>query len=411
MTLLRATLPSTLLALLSLLATACGSDPSSAHEFAQSESETNASNGKGEQAGAFDTAPTANPSASTTATTGPCSPSPLNMEIPGNGCDDNGDGSIDEAIETCDADLNAGDAMTFAKALGVCQIAGTDRWGIVSAEYTNGRGGSPSLSQHSMLSKFGNVLKPREGKKLGVIGTSATTEMGGTYGYREVGAPGTPGVVPSPCAIGQSCGSGGFGGNDVINVKLAIKVPANAKGFGIDYNFFTSEWPWYVGSAFNDGFLVHVESKSGSGNIALDAKGGRIDVNNGFFDRCTPNVKLGCAGVQQPGLSACRGGDTELTGTGFAKRDYPDVSLDTPPSSNIPSKACFGLPSLPASTGGATGWLSSQTAVTPGETITVQIAIWNTGDGRLQSVALVDNIHWIAGETTTTTTRPPPVIN
>lgn len=332
------------------------------------------------------------------------------MEIAGNGCDDDGNGQVDEKVAACDGDLANDDPTTFAKALGICQSAGADRWGIVSAEYTNGRGATPSRSQHSMLTKFGNVLKPREGKRLGVVGTSTTSEEGGPYGYREVGASGIDGSVPSPCAVGQSCGAS-FAGKDVMTVKLMIKVPANAKGFGIDYNFFTSEWPWYVGSAFNDGFLVHVQSESGSGNIALDSKGGRIDVNNGFFDRCTPNVKLGCANGQQPGLSACPGGDAELAGTGFSKRTFPDVSLDTPPSSNIQSKPCFGLPKLPASTGGATGWLSSQTAVTPGETITVQISIWNTGDNRLQSVALVDNIHWIAGETTTGTTRPPPVIN
>src|SRR5437763_1077588 len=46
---------------------------------------------------------------------GQCSPSPANYDVPGDNCDNDGDGKIDNAI-TCDTGLSAsGDAMAFAK--------------------------------------------------------------------------------------------------------------------------------------------------------------------------------------------------------------------------------------------------------------------------------------------------------
>lgn len=72
------------------------------------------------------------------------------------------------------------------------------------------------------------------------------------------------------------------------------------------FNFMSSEWPMYVGS-INDGFLIHMTGQKGSGNIAFDAKGGAVNVNNGFFDRCTPGVKIGCLGVLQTAEIGMRG--------------------------------------------------------------------------------------------------------
>jgi len=334
----------------------------------------------------------------------PCVPNASNAEVPANGCDDDANGQTDEPI-TCDDSLAAnGDAFTFAKALGLCKKSEGGSWGVVSAEYSTGGAAAAAPEQHNITTKFGSVLKPREGKLLGVIGTTITDESGGSSGFRVGSLAGPSGTIPSTCAVGASgCTPSATTANNVMNVKLSIKVPANAKGFGLDFNFFSSEWPMYVGS-INDGFVIHVTSEKGSGNIAFDAKGGVVNVNNGFFDRCTPGVKVGCLGVLQAAKSVCAGGESELAGTGFARFTTPYVSADN--VSSATGKPCYGQPELPASGGGSTGWLSSQTAVTPGETITVQIAIWNALDHLYQSVALVDHFRWIPTETTTVTTRP-----
>ena len=87
---------------------------------------------------------------------------------------------------------------------------------------------------------------------------------------------------------------------DRISVKLSIKVPKNARGFRVDFDFWSGEWPDYVCSKFNDGFLIILKiSAFNNGkpeNIAFDAQGGPLSVNNGFFDRCTASTQTGCRG-------------------------------------------------------------------------------------------------------------------
>src|SRR5690348_4331465 len=64
-----------------------------------------------------------------------CNPNPANYDVPGNGCDDDGDGTVDNT-PTCDTGLAlTGPAGDMAKALGLCQAADSTHWGIVSAKY------------------------------------------------------------------------------------------------------------------------------------------------------------------------------------------------------------------------------------------------------------------------------------
>ncbi|MEO8796952.1 MAG: hypothetical protein ABI551_03630, partial [Polyangiaceae bacterium] len=105
-----------------------------------------------------------------------CTPDPGNFDVPGNGCDDDGDGIVDNPAG-CDDDLTAlGDAAQFAKAIGLCKTiasASDPGWGVVSAAFTRGHASTtpPADGQHEILSSFGNVIVPREGKNLGVMST------------------------------------------------------------------------------------------------------------------------------------------------------------------------------------------------------------------------------------------------
>jgi hypothetical protein len=64
-----------------------------------------------------------------------------------------------------------------------------------------------------------------------------------------------------------------------------------------------------------------------------------------------------------------------------------------------------GAPGRPFG-GSATGWLSSQAPIKPGETFTLELMIWDTGDGDLDSSVLLDDFQWIGGAMTTSTERP-----
>ena len=330
---------------------------------------------------------------------GPCVPDPGNFEVPGNGCDDDMDGTVDNA-ESCDNGLEkTGDANAFAKAIGLCKSAADSKWGVVSATYTNGHTKTtpPAAGQHGILTQFGTAVKPREGTALGVISSgwarefdgetgSATFKAGGAIGPITVGS-GAPAGYPKASALCPALTDT----HDLINVKLEIKVPANAKGLQFDFNFYSGEWPEFVCSKFNDSFIAYLSGKAFNGgapeNISFDAMNNPVSVNNGFFDRCTAGTQTGCEGNGAKTTAACPGGTAELAGTGF---DAPGTYCTTPSSG-----------------GGATGWLTSSAPVEPGETITLEFMIWDTGDSALDSSVLIDHFRWVPGAVVAGTQRPP----
>ncbi len=333
-----------------------------------------------------------------------CESSPANFDIPKNGCDDDGDGAVDNT-SSCDSTLAVtGPAEEFAKTLGICQVAGDAKWGVVSATYTNGfrRDTPPADAQHGILPKFGDVIVPREGGRLGVLSTGWAREFdsdrrdGAEFkgpkdppvaGFSNAGA--APRGFPKAadgCAISDRV-------YDQSNLRLELKVPSNAKGLQFDFNFYSGEWPEFVCTRYNDGFIAYLSSKAfnegKADNISFDAKGNPVSVNNGFFDRCTPGIQIGCSTRRMAtAMSACPGGADELKGTGFyAWGTYCGIE--------------------PSVGGGATGWLTSEAPVAPGETITLEFMIWNTGDSNFNSSVLLDHFRWVADTVVAGTTRPP----
>ncbi len=368
-----------------------------------------------------------------------CAPNPANYDIPANGCDDDGDGTVDNAI-TCDTGSvpsglsAAGTAADFAAAIGLCQQADATHWGVVGATYTNGHSQTSAGQvnfdqQHGVLTAFGSAVGPREGSAFGVLSSgSATTEdtdwmsdgqdaMGSFKGEKNgmqcatgglgclgsaLGGAGNGGDVPTGFPKAASGCPGSTEVNDVIDVKLQIKVPANAKGIAFDFDFYSGEWPDFVCTTYNDSFIAYLQSAAFNGgsadNISFDSKGNPVSVNNGFFGICTPNTPTGCGGGggkkggggTTGGTSVCSTGPAALAGTGFED----DGTFCTSPSTG----------------GGATGWLTSQAPVKPGETISLEFIIWDTGDWNYDSSVLVDNLTWAPQEVPSTpvTTPSPP---
>jgi hypothetical protein len=53
--------------------------------------------------------------------------------------------------------------------------------------------------------------------------------------------------------------------------------------------------------------------------------------------------------------------------------------------------------------GGSTSWLTTKAPVAPGETITLQLIIWDTGDQAYDSTVLLDDWQWQPGQTSVST--------
>lgn len=289
-----------------------------------------------------------------------------------------------EVIETdCESGVSASSTNPFdyAKAIGICKTTTEDsnEWGLISAVISAPNGNATvHTSSNGLLSKLGNVIKPKEGGLM--LGLSSGTvadpftsySLGSTSGAPADWLAANGGSFPSSASCSSSIGTSGAV-NDAVMLTMRIRVPKTAKSFSFNLYFLTIEYPGYICNRFNDFFIALLQSSHTSSdptlqnpfdmNLAMDAAGNPVGVNlaaSGLFTQCTeasgyPATKESCVGTE------------ELEGTGFEGH-------------------------------GGTGWLTTRGNVVGGEIITLRLAIWDLGDHILDSLALIDNFKWDAAE-------------
>jgi MYXO-CTERM domain-containing protein len=140
--------------------------------------------------------------------------------------------------------------------------------------------------------------------------------------------------------------------HDQTLLEVTLKVPEGIHSFAFDWFFLSREYPFYVGSEFNDRFTVVQNGLEYSGNIVFDDDESVVDVNNAFF----------------------RVVDGEsLSGTGFWR-----ASIGTPNDFD----------------GGGTGWVTTHSPVAPGEEVHLRFDTHDVSDGIYDSATLLDNFRW-----------------
>ncbi|MBA3391550.1 MAG: choice-of-anchor L domain-containing protein [Deltaproteobacteria bacterium] len=330
------------------------------------------------------------------------------FDAPGNMVDDDCSGVADDTALLCDQALNSNStsAMDFAKAIDICQTAtATDKkWGVIDGKITLADGtGVPDKEGYSIRPKFGAGALPQGGVSLAIISSGGAAAKGDVLpGYHDWVSYTHTGTNKSaypadfyaangntiPNAPGCSPPTGTTA-NDPVMLTFRVRVPTNAKSFKLYTNFYSAEFPEWTCSSFNDFFVVLLDSTYAGTpanptdkNLAFYTPAGsmtKVPVgvnlghgNTGLFTQCV-NGATGCNGMAGT-ISTCTGTNL-LTGTGF----------DDPNSGSCDSGSLEG---------GATGWLETRGNVTPGEIITLRIAIWDTSDHSWDSLAIVDGFQW-----------------
>ncbi|WP_437673849.1 choice-of-anchor L domain-containing protein [Sorangium sp. So ce131] len=285
--------------------------------------------------------------------------------------DEDCDGAIDNVAPPCDEGLALADfdPMSGARAIDLCAAASRDdaRWGVLSARYVRGDGSPARPSAAVGLQEgFGPNVHVQRGARLLALSTGRARLPG----------------QPSACSS-DSCSSYGPGAappgfpqdnpdcppsdfiHDDIGLEVVLRAPKNATGYEFLFKFYTFEYPEWVCEDFNDQFVaLATPAPPGSynGNLSFDDAGRPVSVNIAFFDVC----------------DGCPRGSGELAGTGFSPL-----------------------------TDGATRWLKTQAPVRGGEEITLRFILFDTGDDRFDSTALIDGFRWIAsGGTVSLDTAP-----
>lgn len=335
------------------------------------------------------------------------------FEVDGNEVDDDCDGIVDNPIAACDTGLpsDSGDGMQYAMAMGLCQTTTEqeDRWGVISATFTLTDGtGTPAANARSIRPGFG-ATTVQEGGSMVVLSTGSAAAQSDTspafvafQGGQDLGlSSGMPadwlaangGNLPN--APGCPDPQGGTTASDPIMLTLRIRMPSNANSFSVSTKFFSSEYPEWVCSPYNDFFVVLLSSTfSGTPanpadqNLATytapDSSVYPVGVNlafgnTGLFQQCL-NGPTGCGSGSVAGTVTTCVGTADLVGTGF--------DIVNPPSQFPADPGWCDTSNL---AGGGTGWLVTSGNVVPREIIELRFALWDTGDPWYDSVVLLDN--------------------
>ena len=230
-------------------------------------------------------------------------------------------------------------------------------------------------------SSFGstNTFNPTEGTSYAVLGSGLVSDLdavtpGGdsnafpTHCNDDLGAYDPGGSLPTPLRtnnVGGDCtadptliGTGdcsntiqgqfsqGGGANDYVELRFELDVPEDVVSFSYDFAFFSTEYPYYYGSEYNDMYVGWLESELWTGNVSFDGMGNPISLNAGFLD-----------------FRDDAGNLPELAGTCMRQH-------------------------------AGTDWLTTTAGVSPGEHITVAFAIFDLSDSILDSYVFLDNWQW-----------------
>lgn len=258
----------------------------------------------------------------------------------------------------CDTGLaiNSNDAEEAARAMGICD-------GLVSAAwvYPNGSAASTSASfnlGHGLLPAFGTNNPPREGALLLALSTGRARAPNQQDYATEV-AKGY--ATPPPAGFPKnetSCPAVSSTGNDGIALHVVLTVPAGVRFLAFDYAYFSRDYSVYTCTTLLDqtaGLASGIGGSAADQNVMLDPAGNAVFVSKTSIRACANAIS---------GYT-CSLGTAPLAGTGF--ESY-----------------------------GGSGWLrTANLAVTPGSSVQITIAIWDSLDNVGDSSLLLDNFTWI----------------
>jgi hypothetical protein len=328
------------------------------------------------------------------------------FEVGANDVDDDCDGGIDNPLALCDAGLasNSGTPNDYAKAIDLCQFTTANpplaqkKWGVINSWLRKANdAGTPNSNSRSIRAQFGSVITPELGQRLAVISSGYASYPGATNPGYVAFETGIDTGADSPAPADWLAANGGSFPNapgcpgpfsttayDSVMYKVQVRVPTNANSFSVKMYFLSAEYPEYVCTSFNDLFVTLVNSTDPDNpndeNIAIYTQGNNnwpVGVNlvsaaPGLFTQCD-NGNIGCAGGPNTAYNGCTS-ENELLGTCF----------------DLNASACTGNDDV----GGGTGWLNMSGNVTPGETMDIRFAIWDTADSGWDSLVLLDEWQW-----------------
>jgi hypothetical protein len=279
------------------------------------------------------------------------------FEVVANGVDDDCFAGDAVAPVTCSlgADYDA-TGIEMANAMEICESTTPDvaEWGILSAQLLRVDGAAIDARQAAVLQDYGPIL-PIAGATVAGISSSVMRDAGDPD-FSTLHTFGSNGTAPAayltahagavPPEAGCSAGNVAGEANDSVVLRLQVRAPSNARSFSYDFRFLSMEFPGPC-TAFNDAYLALLTGT---------APGLPLDANVSAQSNGIP------FGAFNPLMEAC--GPTGCTDTVLTAED------------------------------GLMPWMTTTAPVVPGETITLELMVFDASDTTVGTYVLFDNFAW-----------------
>ena len=294
---------------------------------------------------------------------------PAALEDPGDGFDNDCDGEVDEAIQ-CPGPCTGHTVDAYLCALEMCLGPA-----LISANFSSPTGDNIN-SAWEAVSHFGNAnndLAPFGGNSYGLLASGPAT---GTQHSTDLSGGGS---------TADPFSKDGHPTYDNVEFKVVLQAPPSAKGFSIDYIFFSEEYHDWVCSEFNDKFYIFLQAPQTTNNVKTVVNYTACSNPGSYHDFIDENGEKKCyIAINTAYSEPCPNPPTNISGTGY------DCSGEScgPPACTCGSKD--------PSHGSSSGWLYTSWPIQPNETFTLIFHIHDSSDGIYDSEVILDNFHWLS---------------
>jgi hypothetical protein len=146
--------------------------------------------------------------------------------------------------------------------------------------------------------------------------------------------------------------------NDLLWARFDITVPLEANGYEFDFALFTTEYPEWIDTMYNDIFVVWSTSETYTGNVTfINGQPLTVTALENYF--------------------LYEGADAQLAGTGVDGVGGGPMGMG-----------------MMEPIGGGTGWFTATGSAMPEETFTIAWALFDMGDAYYDTSVILDAFRW-----------------
>ena len=295
---------------------------------------------------------------------------------------------------TCNGDCTP---TELAQAMDICSFpTGSEKyWGVVSSDFLladgSGSSSTPCRNQFGVQSSFAQYYgsgstNPAVNSRFAVVSSGRATAAAGGVDD-SICSKTRRNNVPSAyiskhggnLETANNCPTGSSNVYESASLRLRIRAPTNAKSFSYRLMFLSQEFPYYVCTQYNDMFLALLSSFPAGFPAPADTNVATAPIPSGSGTQTVPlSINI------EKFFTICQ-----------ASNSY-GTNCNPTAFSTMLSGSAYRYSRSGQQWGAGTALLTNTVNVSPGSTFSIDFLIFDTGDYKYQSTAILDSLTWNA---------------